>query len=110
MGQALPQHDVYQAIADPSRRQLLRLLTQGEQPLSALSGHFEMSRTAVSKHLRVLREAGLVTERRAGRETRYSFRPEPLAELRDWLAYFEQFWDNKLAMLKYLVEEEETER
>ncbi|MFC3801824.1 ArsR/SmtB family transcription factor [Cohnella sp. GCM10012308] len=109
MGQPLPQHDVYQAIADPSRRRLLRLLTQGEQPLSALSGQFEMSRTAVSKHLRVLREAGLVTERRAGRETRYAFRPEPLTELKDWLSYFEQFWDNKLAMLKHLVEEQDND-
>src|SRR5690606_35844686 len=96
--------DVFAAIADPTRRRLLRLLDDGEMSLSAVSGHFPMSRPAVSKHLRILREAGLVHERRVGRETRYRLRPEPLSEVADWLAYFERYWHNKLSMLKRFVE------
>jgi DNA-binding transcriptional ArsR family regulator len=63
-----------------------------------------MSRTAVSKHLRILAEAGLVHERKVGRETRYRLQPEPLQELRQWLSFYERFWDNKLAALTHYVE------
>lgn len=97
-------HDVFQAIADPTRRSLLQLLSDGELPVTAISSRFPMTRTAVSKHLRVLAEAGLVRERKVGRETRYRLEPEPLRELKRWLAYYERFWDNKLAALKRLVE------
>lgn len=99
-----PKHDVFQAIADPTRRSLLRLLDEGEQPVNALSGHFPISRTAVSKHLRILQDAGLVRERKVGRETRYRLDTEPLLELKRWLAYYERYWDNKLNALKRLVE------
>ncbi len=98
------QHDVFQAIADPTRRRLLALLDDKEMSVSALSGHFSMSRTAVSKHLRVLREAGLVKARKSGRETRYRLDPTPLVEVKDWLSYFERFWANKLEALKLFVE------
>lgn len=107
MGEALQKHDVFQAIADPTRRQLLHLLGDGEMPVTAISGQFPMSRTAVSKHLRILAEAGLVKDRKVGRETRYRLDPEPLRELKRWLAYFEQYWDNKLAALKQYVESDE---
>lgn len=107
MGEALQKHDVFQAIADPTRRRLLHLLGEGELPVTAISGHFPMSRTAVSKHLRILAEAGLVKDRKVGRETRYRLDPEPLRELKRWLAYFEQYWDNKLAALKLYVESDE---
>jgi DNA-binding transcriptional ArsR family regulator len=97
-------HDVFQAIADPTRRKMLKLLSQKEMPVMAISGHFPMTRTAVSKHLRVLADAGLVMESKVGRETRYKLNPEPLNELKDWLQYFEIFWENKLAALKIFVE------
>jgi DNA-binding transcriptional ArsR family regulator len=97
-------HDVFQAIADPTRRKLLKLLSKEEMPVTAISEHFPISRTAVSKHLRVLAEAGLVKERKAGRETRYKLEPEPLYELKDWLQYFELFWENKLSALRLFVE------
>jgi DNA-binding transcriptional ArsR family regulator len=97
-------HDVFQAIADPTRRKLLKLLSKEEMPVTAISEHFPISRTAVSKHLRVLAEAGLVKERKAGRETRYKLEPEPLFELKDWLQYFELFWENKLSALRLFVE------
>lgn len=99
-----PKHDVFQAIADPTRRQLLQLLGDKDMAVTVLSGHFPISRTAVSKHLRILSDAGLVRERKVGRETRYSLQPEPLLELKRWLAYYERFWDNKLTALKQFVE------
>jgi len=101
---ASAKHDVFQAIADPSRRKMLKLLSQGEMPVMVISGHFPMTRTAVSKHLRVLADAGLVKESKVGRETRYKLNPEPLYELKDWLQYFELFWENKLAALGLFVE------
>ncbi|MDB5083479.1 MAG: ArsR family transcriptional regulator [Bacilli bacterium] len=104
-----PKHDVFQAIADPTRRKLLRLLVEEEMPVTVISGHFPISRTAVSKHLRILSEAGLVTERKIGRERRYRLEPEPLLELKRWLSYYEQFWENKMAALKLFVEAEESE-
>ncbi|GAB6927174.1 metalloregulator ArsR/SmtB family transcription factor [Paenibacillus sp. JCM 10914] len=106
MSATAPKPDVYQAIADPTRRKLLSLLSDKEMPVKDISGHFPMTRTAVSKHLRILEEAGLLRERKVGRETRYRLDPQPLMELKDWLAYFDRFWENKLSMLKYYVEED----
>lgn len=106
MESAVAKHDVFQAIADPTRRELLRLLGDRELPLKDISGRFPMSRTAVSKHLRVLAEAGLVHERKVGRETRYRLDADPLLELKRWLDYYERFWENKLSMLKHYVESE----
>jgi len=80
------------------------MLAENEMPVTVISSHFPMSRTAVSKHLRILLEAGLVTEKKVGRETRYRLQPEGLKELKHWLAYYERFWDNKLAALKSFVE------
>lgn len=97
-------HDVFQAIADPTRRALLGLLAEKEMPVTLISNHFPISRTAVSKHLRILSEAGLVTEQKVGRETRYKLQPEGLKELKQWLAYYERFWDKKLLSLKSFVE------
>lgn len=99
-----PKHDVFQAIADPTRRKLLQLLAEQELPITEISSHFPMTRTAVAKHLRILSEAELVSGRKVGREKRYSLQPEPLKELKRWLAFYERFWDNKLAMLQYYVE------
>ncbi|TVX89664.1 ArsR/SmtB family transcription factor [Paenibacillus agilis] len=104
-----PKYDVFQAIADPTRRQLLSLLSEQEMPVTVISDHFPMSRTAVSKHLRILAEAGLVKDRKVGRETRYRLESEPLQELKRWLSYYERFWDNKLSMLKHYVESDSTE-
>ncbi|WP_040207581.1 ArsR/SmtB family transcription factor [Neobacillus jeddahensis] len=109
MAAASAKHDVFQAIADPTRRRLLKLLSNQEMPVTAISEHFPISRTAVSKHLKVLSEAGLVKERKVGRETRYKLEPDPLVELKDWLQYFELFWENKLNALKRFVESDESE-
>ncbi|MED3564145.1 metalloregulator ArsR/SmtB family transcription factor [Bacillus xiapuensis] len=107
MAGSTAKHDVFQAVADPTRRKLLKLLSHQELPVTVISEQFPISRTAVSKHLRVLADAGLVKERRVGRETRYKLEPEPLYELKDWLQYFEIFWENKLSALRRLVESDE---
>ena len=107
MAATSPKHDVFQAIADPTRRSLLQLLIDQEMPVTVISRHYPMSRTAVSKHLRILAEAGLVKERKVGRETRYKLQLEPLQELKQWLSYYERFWDNKMNALANFVENDD---
>ena len=106
MAASSAKHDVFQAIADPTRRKMLRLLSSQEMPLNVIVGNFPMTRTAVSKHLRILSEAGLVKEQKVGRETRYSLKPEPLRELKDWLSFYEQFWNDRFDRLERHLEEE----
>jgi DNA-binding transcriptional ArsR family regulator len=108
MAAASPKHDVFQAIADPTRRQLLKMLVDQELPVTVISGHFPISRTAVSKHLRILADAGLVKERKVGRETRFRLEPEPLLEIKRWLSYYERYWENKMLLLKQYVESDES--
>lgn len=100
---------MFRAVADPTRRKLLKLLADREMPITDISSHFPMTRTAVSKHLRILSDARLVSERKSGREKLYTLHPEPLIELQEWLSYFERYWDNKLSMLKHYVENEDAE-
>ncbi|ANB61118.1 ArsR/SmtB family transcription factor [Anoxybacteroides amylolyticum] len=106
----LAKHDVFHAIADPTRRKMLQLLAEKEWSVTAISNQFPISRTAVSKHLRILAEAGLVYEQKVGRETRYHLNPYPLFELKQWLAFYERFWENKLAMLQHYVETNTNEK
>jgi DNA-binding transcriptional ArsR family regulator len=91
------------AIADPTRRKVLELVRDRELAAGEIAAHFEISRPAVSRHLRVLRGAGLVTERRDGRLRLYRADPSPLAELSRWL---DDYWSGRLAALKALAEEE----
>jgi DNA-binding transcriptional ArsR family regulator len=91
------------AIADPTRRKVLELVRDGELAAGEIAAEFEISRPAVSRHLRVLRQAGLVSERREGRLRLYRADPSPLAELSRWL---EEYWSGRLAALKALAEEE----
>ncbi|UOF91677.1 metalloregulator ArsR/SmtB family transcription factor [Fodinisporobacter ferrooxydans] len=97
-------HNVFQAIADPTRRRLLKLLADKEMPITEIAEFFPITRTAVNKHLHVLSDAGLVSSQKVGRETRYKLQPEPLVELKQWLSFFEQYWDKKLSALKEFVE------
>lgn len=77
--------DVFRAVADPTRRAILDLLAGGAQPVRAIAGRFPVSRPAISKHLRILREAGLVGEQPAGRENLYRLEPGPLGEIARWV-------------------------
>jgi len=89
------------AVADPIRRRVLELVRDREVPAGELADAFPVSRPAVSRHLRVLREAGLVRERRDGRLRLYRADPAPLAELREWL---ERYWDERLDALREVAE------
>jgi DNA-binding transcriptional ArsR family regulator len=82
--------DVFAALASPARREVLRLLLDGPRTVNDLASHFDMRRPSVSEHLRVLREAGLVSEQRDGRERRYQLEPRPLTEVRDWMDPYER--------------------
>jgi DNA-binding transcriptional ArsR family regulator len=88
--------DIFRALADPTRRALLDLLRRKEQPVSQLVQRFAISQPGISQHLRVLRGAGLVRERRQGRLRLYRLQPERLQEAADWLARYEPFWRRKL--------------
>ncbi|WP_417898761.1 metalloregulator ArsR/SmtB family transcription factor [Bacillus haimaensis] len=106
MNHAYQERDVYVAIADPTRRKLIRLLAVSDElPLYELTPHFEMGRTAVSKHLAILKEADLVTNRKIGRETRYRLNAAPLKEVKDWLSFYEEFWNERASVLKKILEE-----
>lgn len=100
-----PPSDVFTAIAHPARRQILDALRDRALPVHALAAPFAMSRPAVSQHLRLLRDAGLVTEERHGRERRYRIAPEPLRAVGDWLAHYEPFWTSKLRDLGAYLDE-----
>lgn len=95
-----PEPEVFGAISHPARRRMLDLLAEGDRPVNVIAGNFEMSRPAVSQHLRILLDAGLVTEERHGRERRYRLAPERLGPVRDWLAHYERFWDDRFTRLK----------
>jgi DNA-binding transcriptional ArsR family regulator len=101
----VPDADVFDAIASPVRREILDLLRQGERPVHDLAASFAMTRPAVSQHLRVLREAGLVQEERAGRERRYRLDARPLRVVLAWAGHYEQFWQQHARLLSELLAE-----
>ena len=93
-----------QAIAEPRRRAILELVLDAELPAGEIAAHFDISRPAISQHLRVLKDTGLVEERREGTRRFYRARPEGLAEVREFL---EGFWAHHLALLAQAAETEE---
>lgn len=100
--------DVFDAIADPTRRELIRLLADADElPLHELTSQFQIGRTAVSKHLTILKEAELVHDRKVGRETRFKLNPAPLKGIHDWLSFYDKFWNANFIRLNQLLEEEE---
>ena len=88
--------DTLHALADPNRRQLLEILLRGEQPVGVLAKRLPIAQSGVSRHLRILREAGLVRARRDGQRRVYSVRPEPLRELSGWLERYRVLWEQRL--------------
>lgn len=97
--------DPFQAIADPSRREILMLLTKDRLSINALAGNFEMSRPAVSKHVKVLYEAGLILIRDQGRERYCELSPDGFDEVKEWLNFFDKFWKHKLQNLENLLDQ-----
>jgi DNA-binding transcriptional ArsR family regulator len=91
--------DAIEALADPTRRRIVELLADGERSAGELASHFSVSRPAVSRHLRVLREHGLVRAREQAQRRLYSLDPAPLAELDEWLGRYRSFWRQRLDAL-----------
>lgn len=101
-----PAEAAFSALADPTRRAVLDLLRQGTMPAGRIARAFPVSRPAISKHLRVLRRARLVRERREGRRRMYQLNPGPLLAVDNWLSHYRVFWETSLASLKKFVETE----
>jgi DNA-binding transcriptional ArsR family regulator len=99
--------DTFAALADPTRRQIIESLAAGESSFGELAQGFEMSRPAVSQHLKVLRDAGIVTARAAAQRRIYSLNTDGLAEVETWLVRLREFWTPRLDQLERLLGESE---
>jgi len=95
-----PARDIFRAVADPTRREMLDRLAVQDLPVTELAESFRMSLPAVSQHLKVLREAGLVKDHREGRQHVYTLVPGPLKEISDWVDVYERFWKTKFTKLR----------
>src|SRR5690606_1429686 len=98
-----PTLDAFQVIADPSRRKILHLLTQDSYNINTLAENFEMSRPAVSKHIKVLQTAGFISIQELGRERYCVLSHEGFNEINNWLNHFDKFWNNKLKNLETVL-------
>jgi DNA-binding transcriptional ArsR family regulator len=96
--------DVFQVVADPSRRQILKLLSKDSLTINSLAEHFDMSRPAVSKHIKILHGAGFISIRDIGRERHCILNQEGFEKLQEWINYFDNFWLSKLGKLKSLLD------
>src|SRR4030095_16983483 len=99
------ERDVFQALADPTRRAILTLLQQGSQPVGSIARDFPISRPAISRHLRILREAELVRDIKGGSNPRHELNAGPLKNVDDWLAHYRHMWQHQLVNLKRFVEQ-----
>lgn len=96
---------LFKALADPGRRAILRCLVDGDAPVKDLTARFEMSQPAISQHLAALKEAGLVSGRREGRQVIYRIEPGGMKPLVDWLAQYRTFWIGRIGKLEQLLDE-----
>jgi DNA-binding transcriptional ArsR family regulator len=96
--------DVFQAIADPSRRQMLMMLSKNSMTINSIAENFDMSRPAVSKHIKVLYNGGFITIKDIGRERHCVLKQEGFNELQDFINYFDKFWISKLDKLRSLLD------
>jgi len=96
----------FEIVAEPARRQIISLLAEGERPAGDLVAALPISQPGVSKHLKLLREAGFVSVRGDGQRRLYSLRPEPLVEIDAWLQPLRQFWSDKLDALDHHLDRE----
>ncbi|MBV8252413.1 MAG: winged helix-turn-helix transcriptional regulator [Chitinophaga sp.] len=97
------QIDIFQTLADPSRREMLHLLSKESLTINALAQNFEMSRPAVSKHVKILQQAGFITIRDIGRERYCLLSQDGFTRLQEWISYFDKFWSNKLKKLETVL-------
>ncbi|MDR3681014.1 MAG: metalloregulator ArsR/SmtB family transcription factor [Flavipsychrobacter sp.] len=97
-------NDVFQAIADPSRREILLLLSDNSRSINALAENFTISRPAVSKHIKVLYDAGFIEITAMGRERMCKLKPDGFEEVKKWIVFFDHFWTDKLSGLEKLLD------
>ena len=102
--------DVFQAIADPTRRAIIALIALQAMTPNALAEHFDSSRQAVSKHLRILTECQLVKQEQTGREIYYHFNPKKMKEVADFIEPFRQMWESKFNQLDKLLQTMKTKK
>ena len=95
--------DVFQVIADPSRRHMLQMLSKDSMTINALAENFDMSRPAVSKHVKVLYNAGFINIKDIGRERYCTLKPDGFDELQKFINYFDKFWTSKLKKLETML-------
>jgi len=100
---AQPTLDAFQVIADPSRRKMLMLLSNDSLTINSLAENFDMSRPAVSKHIKILYTAGFIAIEDIGRERHCTLKQDGFNELQQWLTYFDEFWASKLKRLDTLL-------
>ena len=100
---AQPTLDAFQVIADPSRRKMLALLYNDSMTINSLAENFDMSRPAVSKHVKILQSAGFISIKDVGRERYCSLKQDGFSEVGEWMNYFDKFWATKLKTLELLL-------
>jgi DNA-binding transcriptional ArsR family regulator len=105
MARATTTSDAFNAVAEPRRRQILDLLATGERPVNDLVAGLGLAQPLVSKHLRVLREVGLVEVRDEGRQRMYRLNPEPLKPIHDWVTNYQQLWSERFDRMDVVVQE-----
>ena len=110
MARAATTLDPFNAVAEPKRRRVLEALADGEMPVGDLVGRLGWPQPMVSKHLGVLKEVGLVTARREGRQRLYRVNGEPLKSIHDWAKMFEKFWSHQLMRIKERAEKKSKEQ
>ncbi len=110
MARATTTSDVFNAIGEPQRRQILALLRAGELPVTELAEELKMPQPGVSKHLRVLREVGLVRDRKEGRQRLYRVDARGLRQVHEWTGGFEEFWNESFDRLDEYVQDLKKER
>lgn len=96
--------DAFQVIADPSRRHMLQLLSKNSLTINSLAGNFNMSRPAVSKHVKILYNAGFISIQDIGRERHCILKQDGFNELQEWINYFDKFWLTKLKKLETVLQ------
>jgi DNA-binding transcriptional ArsR family regulator len=100
---ALPTLDIFQVIGDPSRRKMLMLLSADSLTINSLADNFDMSRPAVSKHIKILHNAGFISIQDIGRERYCTLKKDGFEELQAWISYFDEFWTSRLKKLETLL-------
>jgi DNA-binding transcriptional ArsR family regulator len=100
--------DTFAALSDPSRRSILEMLAKGEMTAGDIGGHFDFTAPALSKHLKILREADLVTMEKRAQQRVYSLKPQGMKELAEWVQRMNEFWSPRIDRLEQLLREEDS--